>query len=135
MSEEIRNIRMALEKTLDLPFDEAVERTEIALANEGFGVLSRIDVKATLKKKLDVDFPPYQILGACYPPAAHKALSTEPQIGLLLPCNVVVRQLEDGRTRVEAVNAEAMTAMFPGADLSSVARMVVERLTRVVDAI
>ncbi len=77
-------------KKVNYGFDEAIERVIEELKKEGFGILSEIDVKATLKKKMDIDFPNYKILGACNPPLAHKALSAEPEIGLLLPCNVIV---------------------------------------------
>jgi len=92
----------------DTEFDEAVERATAALKEEGFGVLTEIDVRATLKKKLDVDFPPYLILGTCNPPFAHRALLAEPGIGLLLPCNVIVAAREEGGTTVSAIDpAEA----------------------------
>ncbi len=83
-------------KKLDLSFDEAIEKVTDALKSEGFGILTEIDVKETLKKKLDVDFRPYKILGACNPPFAHKALEAEDKIGAMLPCNVIVQQLDDG---------------------------------------
>ncbi|MGD8404218.1 MAG: DUF302 domain-containing protein, partial [Anaerolineales bacterium] len=84
-------------KTLDLSFDEAINRVTDELKKEGFGVLTEIDVKATLKKKLDADFREYRILGACNPPLAHQALQAEPHIGLMLPCNVVVQEGENGQ--------------------------------------
>lgn len=88
----------------DTEFDEAVERVTAAFKEEGFGVLCEIDVRATLRKKLDVDFPPYLILGTCNPPFAHQALLAEPGIGLLLPCNVIVAARKEGGTTVSAVD-------------------------------
>jgi uncharacterized protein (DUF302 family) len=121
-------------RTIIGPFDAVVARAEAALKEQGFGVLSRIDVKATLKDKLGVDVPPNVILGACHPALAHKALSIEPRIGLLLPCNVVVRQ--DGQAvRVEAIEPYAMVEMFPDKDLSEVAGAASDRLRRAIEAI
>ncbi|MDX1547693.1 MAG: DUF302 domain-containing protein, partial [Rhodothermales bacterium] len=91
-------------RTLDLPFDDAIAHVTEALKEEGFGVLTEIDVQATLKKKLDVDFRPYRILGACNPHFAHQALQAEDKIGTMLPCNVIVQQTGDGRTEVAAVD-------------------------------
>jgi len=88
-----------------------------------------------MKEKLGVDFTPFVILGACNPPLAHRALETEPEIGLMLPCNVVVRAVPGGKTRVEAVNATAMASLFPKADLSSVAHEIGERLARVLASV
>jgi len=121
--------------TVDLPYDTAVVCAEEELAREGFGVLTRIDVQATMKKKLDVDYPPFQILGACNPQLAHQALTVEPRVSLMMPCNVVVRQVEDGRTRIELVNPEAMTVPFPAADLSKMVGEARERLDRVLKAL
>ena len=104
--------------TVDLPYETAVRRAEEELAKEGFGVLTRIDVRATMKKKLDLDYPPFEILGACNPQLADQALNVEPRVSLMMPCNVVIRQIEDGRTRIELVNPEAMSVPFPQADLS-----------------
>jgi uncharacterized protein (DUF302 family) len=87
--------------TLDLPDAEAVERTRAALKEQGFGILTEIDVKQTMKARLDVDFRPYIILGACNPPLAHRALSADPGIGLLLPCNVIAHDNGDGTSTVE----------------------------------
>lgn len=92
-----------MSRTIDLPYAQAVERTRAALGQEGFGVLTEIDVTATLKKKLDVDVPPYIILGACNPSLAHRALEVERDIGLLLPCNVIVYSADDGKRSVVAV--------------------------------
>jgi uncharacterized protein (DUF302 family) len=120
----------SLSRPVGLGFDEAVAATRAALAEEGFGVLTEIDVRATLKAKLDVDREPYLILGACNPPLAHRALQEEPEIGTLLPCNVVVR-IEDGRTIVSAVSAEAMLGVVDNPAVASVAGEVAERLERV----
>jgi uncharacterized protein (DUF302 family) len=119
-----------------LPYAQAVERTREELALEGFGVLTEIDVAATLKKKLDVDFPPYVILGACNPPLAHRALTAEPDIGLLLPCNVVVRAgPSPDRSEVLAMDPEAALSLADNAGIEPVARDVGVRLRRVLDAV
>jgi len=99
---------MAFEVTLDTPYAEALDRVVAALKDEGFGVLTRIDVHDTLKQKLDVDFREYCILGACNPPLAHRALSARPDAGLMLPCNVIVESLESGGTLVRIVDPKAM---------------------------
>lgn len=135
MTEPTQAARPGIGKSVDLPFDETLDKVEKALEREGFGVLTRIDVKATMKKKLDVDFPPFQILGACMPAMAHKALVADPEIALMLPCNVVVRGLEGGGTRVEVVNTAAMSMMFPRAGIEEVASTVGRHLDRVLDAI
>ncbi len=106
-----------------------------ALAGEGFGVLTEIDVKATLKKKLDLDRRPYLILGACQPKLASQAIEAEPDIGLLLPCNVLVREEEDGSTTVAFVDPEAMLAITGRDDLGDFARDVKSRLKRVCDSL
>jgi uncharacterized protein (DUF302 family) len=93
-----------ISQKLDMGFDQAVERVTQELQKEGFGILTEIDVKATLKQKLDVTFRNYRILGACNPPFAYKALLAEPKIGTLLPCNVIVEELEDGSVEVAAVD-------------------------------
>ncbi|HSE08622.1 MAG TPA: DUF302 domain-containing protein [Nocardioidaceae bacterium] len=119
----------ALTTTLTTPYDEAVEAVREALGEQGFGVLTEIDIKATLKKKLDVDVPAQVILGACRPPLAHAALQAEPSIGLLLPCNVVVRETQDG-TVVEAVDPQAMVTVTENGDLQPVADEAKERLEK-----
>lgn len=122
-------------KELDCGFEEALERTETALKTEGFGVLTEIDVKATLKKKLDVDFPNYKILGACNPPFAHKALTAEERIGLMLPCNTVVRETKDGKIEVAMVDPIASMQAVENMQLGELAGQVKEGLKRVLEKI
>jgi len=121
-----------LSATTELPFAEAVERARAELQAEGFGVLCEIDVQATLKAKLDVDGEPYVILGACNPPLAHEALSAEPELGTLLPCNVVVYR-RDGATHISAIDAERMLSIVGNDELAPIAATVREKLARVVD--
>ena len=113
-----------------IDFDAAVARVAAALKVEGFGVITEIDVKKTMKEKLDVDVPPHTILGACNPKLAHAALEVEPDLGVLLPCNVVVYATGTG-TRVTAVNAGAMLGMVGNEALQPIASQVQERLDRV----
>lgn len=122
--------------TLDTPYEETVARVRAALAAEGFGVLTEIDVRATLKAKIDVDFRPYIILGACNPPLAHRALAAETEIGLLLPCNVVVHAGdEEGTTVVSIMDPEAALSLTGNDAIASVATDVKARMQRVVDAL
>ena len=116
-------------------YDEAVTAVTDELKKEGFGVLTEIDVKATLKKKIDVDFRPYKILGACNPNLAHKALSAVPQIGLMLPRNVTVSQEVDGRTLVSIINPQQMMGMVNHPELEAIACDAEERLRRVASAL
>jgi len=116
-------------------FDQAIEKVIGALKGEGFGVLTEIDVKDTLKKKLGVDFRRYVILGACNPSLAHQALEAEPHIGLLLPCNVVVQEAPDGDVIVSIADPQAMFKMVDNADAAPVAAEAGQRLRRVIDTI
>jgi uncharacterized protein (DUF302 family) len=121
-------------RTVDVPFKVALERIEQTLSQQGFGVLTRIDVKETLKQKLGVDQSPFVILGACNPALAHRALVLEPEVGLLLPCNVVVREVGPGKTRVEAINPSSMMSLFPDAGLDEVAAEAARRLSRAIES-
>ena len=114
---------------VDLPYAEAVERTKAALKDQGFGVLTEIDVKATMKQKLDVDFRPYVILGACNPPLAHRALTTELDLGLLLPCNVVVYETEGGSV-VEVMDPVAAMGVVGNPALEPIAHEAKARLEK-----
>lgn len=120
---------------LEGDFDAAVERVTAALKVEGFGVLTEIDVKETFKKKLGVDFRRYKILGACNPPLAHQALSLDPEVGLLLPCNVTVAEAPEGGVEVALVDPVAMLGVIPDPALRPVAREAGTRLQRVAAAL
>jgi len=122
-------------KTVELGFDEAIERTTACLKEEGFGVLSEIDISAAMKEKLDVDIPPYRILGACNPPLAHRALTAEPDIGVLLPCNVIVRQDDDANVYVTAMDPIAVLELVDHPDIEELATEVRARLERALAAI
>jgi uncharacterized protein (DUF302 family) len=121
-------------KTVGLGFEEAVSRVTEALAKEGFGVLTEIDVKATLKKKLGIDVAPYRILGACNPQFAHQAIEFEPQIGALLPCNVVVRE-DQGKTRIDIMDPQAVLQLVERPEIEGIATEVRQRLERVIAAL
>lgn len=128
-------MRYALGITLNTPYEKAVERTREALADQGFGVLSEIDISATLRAKLDVDVPAQVILGACRPPLAHAGLQLEPSLGLLLPCNVVVRALDESTTRVEAVDPQVMVTLTGNDALQEVADEATSRLRAALDSL
>jgi uncharacterized protein (DUF302 family) len=118
----------------DVEFDEVVSRTRTALADQGFGVLTEIDVKATMKKKLDVELDPYLILGACNPEMAHQAIGMEPRVGAMLPCNVIIRQLE-GSVEVSAVDPVASMMAIDNQHLKRVAGIVRDLLGKAVQSI
>lgn len=122
-------------KTLDLPFDAAVQRTIAVLKEQGFGVLTDIDVRATLRAKLGVEFRPYRILGACNPSLAHAALEVEDKIGTMLPCNVVVQELASGRVEIAAIDPVASMQAIDNPRLQQTAVSVREKLQQVVAAI
>ena len=125
----------SIRSTVRWPYQEAVTRVTEALKREGFGVLTQIDVRETLKKKLDVEFPNYVILGACNPPLAHRALSAETEIGLLLPCNVIVYEDRDGKTVVAAQDPDAALSIVGNPAVASVAKEARERLVRVIESL
>ncbi|MDZ7702160.1 MAG: DUF302 domain-containing protein [Halobacteriales archaeon] len=123
-----------IDKTSDAPFDEVVDRTVDALGEEGFGVLSDIDVQATLEEKLDVEFGRYRILGACKPPLAHEALEEELRLGALLPCNVVVYETDVGRVGVSAVDPGTLLSVVDNPALDPLAEAITESLERALEA-
>lgn len=126
----------ALGRVVDLPYEEADRRIREELAVEGFGILTEIDVRETLREKLDVDFPPYVILGACNPGLAHRALMAEPDVGLLLPCNVVVRRDPESRTTiVEAMDPLPIMDLTESEELTELAREVRARLEAALDRV
>ena len=127
--------RYGFGKSVALSFDQALAKVTAELLKEGFGVLTEIDVAATMKKKLDHDMPPYRILGACNPAFAKRALAAEPSIGLLLPCNVVVRQDADGAVQVEFLDPGMMGQMTENADVGPIGAEVREKLQRVMRAL
>lgn len=129
------SLKYGFGKPVQRSFDDALASVTAALQKEGFGILSDIDVAATLKKKLGEDMPPYRILGACNPPLAHKAVKAEPSIGLLLPCNVVVRQDPSGTVHVEMMNTEAVLQLVDKPEIEALAQDVRERLDRVLAAV
>jgi len=123
----------AFSTILDTSYEDAISKVIDALKEEGFGVLMEIDVKATLKKKLNVDFRKYVILGACNPPYAHRTLQADLDVGLLLPCNVIVYETDDKKAYVSALNPVAALEVIKSEELIKIAREVSEKLKRVVD--
>ena len=128
-------MRYHISKIVDVPLDEARQRAIDALAEAGFGVLTEIDVRATMKKKLDRDMAPYVILGACNPEMAWKAMQAEPKIGTMLPCNVIVREIAEGRSEVSAVDPEASMQAIENPQLADVAGQVRTHLEGVIEAL
>jgi uncharacterized protein (DUF302 family) len=125
----------ALTTTVRRSFVDTLETTRACLTDQGFGILTEIDIRATLKAKLDVDVPAQVILGACRPPLAHAALQVEPSVGLLLPCNVVVRYLDDDRTVVQALDPKVMVSLTQNEALSSIADEAGQRLAAALDTL
>ncbi len=128
----MKESKVAFEVVSRLPFEAAVARAREALGSQGFGVLTEIDVQATMKTKLGVEREPYLILGACHPPSAHQALSAVPEVGVLLPCNVTV-SVENGRTVIRAMNPISVLGIIGNASLAPVGEFVAAALRRVVE--
>jgi uncharacterized protein (DUF302 family) len=122
-------------KTLNIPFNEAVERVTQELKKEGFGILTDIDVKATLKKKLNVEFKKYRILGACNPPFAYRALQKEDKIGTMLPCNVIVQEHREGSVEVSAIDPVASMQAIHNPELHDIAQEIQAKLKAVIDTL
>ncbi|MBK8501160.1 MAG: DUF302 domain-containing protein [Saprospiraceae bacterium] len=120
-------------KIIDQDFDTAIANVTEGLKAEGFGILTEIDVQTTFKKKLDIDFRPYRILGACNAPFAHKALQAEDKIGTMLPCNVIVQQLDNGKVEIAAVNPIASMQAVENKSLGEIAENVKDKLKRVIE--
>jgi len=126
---------MAIAKTVDHSFEEAITKVTERLKEQGFGILTEIDVKKTLKTKIDVDFRRYTILGACNPPFAHKALQTELNVGLMMPCNVIVYETDDGKVQVSGFNPEAMLGAFDREDLTDIAAEIRSRMATAIEGL
>ena len=122
-------------KPVDIAFDAAIDKVTDELSKEGFGVLTEIDVAATMKKKLDEDMPPYKILGACNPKLAHQAVSAVPEIGLLLPCNVLVREDADGQVHVSFMDPQSVLGLVDDPGVDPLAAQVREKLERVLETL
>jgi uncharacterized protein (DUF302 family) len=122
-------------KTLGTSFDEALMKVTEELKKEGFGILTEIDVKETMKKKMDVDFRKYKILGACNPPLAHKAIQTKDKIGTMLPCNVIVQEMSEGQREIAAIDPVASMQAVDNPKLQDVADQVRVKLKRVIDSL
>tara|TARA_R110002020_G_scaffold154714_2_gene334904 strand:+ start:50149 stop:50535 length:387 start_codon:yes stop_codon:yes gene_type:complete len=121
--------------TINSSFEAAIDKVTEELKKEDFGVLTEINVNETLKKKLDVDFKKYRILGACNPPYAYKALQAEDKVGTMLPCNVIVQEIEDNKIEVAAVNPMASMQAIKNSELESIAKEITEKLKKVIDSL
>ena len=126
-------MRYYFSKILEIPFDDAIVKVTEELKKEGFGIITEIDVKDTLKKKLNVDFKKYKILGACNPSFAFQALQVEDKIGTMLPCNVIVQEIQNGKTEVAAVDPIASMQAIENPKLSAVAELVRDKLKKIID--
>jgi uncharacterized protein (DUF302 family) len=135
LEKEEMEMPYSFDKKLEISFEKAVARVTEELKKEGFGILTEIDVKETLKKKLNVDFRKYTILGACNPPFAYQALQAEEKIGLMLPCNVVVRETPDGKIEVSAIDPVASMLAIKNPGLQEVAEQVRAKLKKVIDQV
>jgi uncharacterized protein (DUF302 family) len=124
-----------ISRKLKMSIDDAEALARDGLATEGFGILTEIDVQGTLKKKLDVDFPPYRILGACNPPFAHKALLSEPRVGTMLPCNVIIREMSRTEVEVSAIDPVASMQAIDNPALVQIADEIREKLRRVLESL
>ncbi len=124
-----------ISKTVDLDFDEAVSRTIEELGKEGFGVLTDIDFKTVLKEKLDVDFKRYRVLGACNPPLAYETLKAEDRVGMMLPCNVIVRETKDGKVEVSAIDPTSAMSVVGNESLAETGALVREKLSTVIEGV
>ncbi len=124
-----------ISRTIDLDFDEAVSRTIEELKKEGFGVLTDVDFKAVFKEKLDVDFTQYRILGACNPPLAYESLKAEDRVGLMLPCNVIVRKAKDGSVEVAAIDPVSAMIVVENEALALIGTLVREKLSKVIEGV
>jgi len=132
---EVGSMKYYFSKVVTLSFDDAIEKVIAELKKEGFGILTDIDVKQTLKKKLDVDFKKYRILGACNPPFAYKALQVEDKIGTMLPCNVIVQEIDEGQVEVAAIDPVASMQAVANPALKDVAEKVQGKLKKVIENI
>lgn len=128
-------MRYYFSTTLDTDFDKSIEKVTEELKKEGFGILTEIDVKETFKKKLDVDFRKYRILGACNPTMAHQAIQAESRIGTMLPCNVIVQELENGKTEISAVDPVASMQAVQNDELGPIATQVRDKLKKVISSL